>query len=1085
MKRLILFLALLFAIPVMAQRVFYISRSGSDSNNGTSTSTPWQTHPYMNHGGSCTTSGPSSGPTYSHQAGDIFIFKGGDTWGIACFTMTIQNSGTASAIDYFGACGGQTTAPSACGGATWPTTGWTRPLFDLQQQTPGGNWVIAQPFNVQLSYLTFDDIEIANQNIYIGPSPGGFQPGCAMLFSTTNPLFAHATGISAYNMYIHDWVSTSSVPVSGGSNSGYCFGGISGVTLVDHLTMHDANGWGTINGARVNGPWGGGVEWEQTLQNSVIHDVSTVTEFQSQFNGDNIFVHDNEVYNASQSQMYDCIASTAGYPGCINNGATGLHSDGVYDNQTQTNYCCTYVYNNYIHDTYGVGVSVSLNNGYFYNNVLTNNHQQLMGSAVNGGSPVNSMNIFNNIIDCSVNSGAYSCIRAICATPYGTNTGYHVNLKNNLFILANGQGPIQQDGVCTVAETTDYPMPTSEAITYGFCPGTGCGVANTNKYYPSNPNDPKVKSAGTNLSPCSGNLAALCQDTQGAPWYGGSYQPRGSTWDLGSYVLGGGGGGSQQFSCNISSITTWPSSANQPINIASAQVVATCSNPGTLPTTINSMVISGANPSDFTFSTAPSGGTCGGSLAAGGTCTVSFVFTPSAVGNRAATWTATTNATPSTTTISLSGIGSYYVQQCANYQNPPITSLSCTWPAPQVGKMVICWLYLYDTSGVTFNTPTDGVNTFMAANAPITQVGNGIIQAYNAFSIGNGTAPTITATLSSSSSHHGGISCGEYVSFNGLDTTVFATGTSTSPNSTNLTTATPSEQLVAMVLPFTATASPGAGYTQRTDPNILFEDQVAGAAGAYNATASLSASDPWIIQLMAFRSSAPIASLSPSSLNYGNQLTHTTSAVQYAVLNSLGTAPLNVTNITVIGQYTLSGLGSGGSNCPGTAFTLPVGNTCNIGVVFSPSSAGAAVGTLSVSDNANTSPQSTSLSGTGITPVISWNPTSYAFGSVQQGQTSTSSNIVLSNTGTGQLNVRLTVSDQINFSVASTSCSSTLGAGNSCNVVAQCNPQSAGNFSANLTETDSLQSISASVALTCTGLPLPPAFYAPAPVFTW
>ena len=51
-------------------------------------------------------------------------------------------------------------------------------------------------------------------------------------------------------MYIHDWVSSSSVPVSGGSNNGYCWGGIDGATLVDHLTMSDANGWGTINGSR-------------------------------------------------------------------------------------------------------------------------------------------------------------------------------------------------------------------------------------------------------------------------------------------------------------------------------------------------------------------------------------------------------------------------------------------------------------------------------------------------------------------------------------------------------------------------------------------------------------------------------------------------------------------------------------------------------------------------------------------------------------------------------------------------------------------------------------------------------------------
>ena len=293
-----------------------------------------------------------------------------------------------------------------------------------------------------------------------------------------------------------------------------------------------------------------------------------------------------------------------------------------------------------------------------------------------------------------------------------------------------------------------------------------------------------------------------------------------------------------------------------------------------------------------------------------------------------------------------------------------------------------------------------------------------------------------------------------------------------------------------MLLIHAATATAGAGYTQRTDPNILFEDQLAGAAGAYNATATLSASDNWIIQLIALTGSSPIVSLSPTSLNYGNQLTNTTSTVQYATLNNIGTAPLNVTNITVTGQFTLSGLGSGGSNCTGTSFTLPVGNSCTIGIVFSPSLTGAAAGVLSVSDNAASppSPQTTSLTGTGVAPVISWSPTTYDFGNITIGQSATSSNLTLTNTGTGTLNVSLTLggANPIDFAIVANSCPSTLGAGNSCSAAVQCTPPGTFSYAANLTETDSLQFISSSVALSCTGVaPSPLPVFAPSPVFTW
>ena len=64
------------AIAASSYRTFYISyTNGSDSNNGTSTSTPWKRAPGMQ----------GFAGSYTALAGDHFIFEGGDTWPASVF----------------------------------------------------------------------------------------------------------------------------------------------------------------------------------------------------------------------------------------------------------------------------------------------------------------------------------------------------------------------------------------------------------------------------------------------------------------------------------------------------------------------------------------------------------------------------------------------------------------------------------------------------------------------------------------------------------------------------------------------------------------------------------------------------------------------------------------------------------------------------------------------------------------------------------------------------------------------------------------------------------------------------------------
>lgn len=84
---------------------------------------------------------------------------------------------------------------------------------------------------------------------------------------------------------------------------------------------------------------------------------------------------------------------------------------------------------------------------------------------------------------------------------------------------------------------------------------------------------------------------------------------------------------------------------------ASAQVI-TLSNPGNAALDISGITIGGANPSDFAETT-----TCGETLAADASCTISVTFTPASIAGFAATVSVADNAAGSPQMVALSGTG--------------------------------------------------------------------------------------------------------------------------------------------------------------------------------------------------------------------------------------------------------------------------------------------------------------------------------------------------------------------------------------------------------------------------------------------
>ena len=101
----------------------------------------------------------------------------------------------------------------------------------------------------------------------------------------------------------------------------------------------------------------------------------------------------------------------------------------------------------------------------------------------------------------------------------------------------------------------------------------------------------------------------------------------------------------------------------------------------------------------------------------------------------------------------------------------------------------------------------------------------------------------------------------------------------------------------------------------------------------------------------------PAAAVSPSSLTFGNQAVQTTSAPQTLTLTNTGSAALTITSVAASGDFAQT------NSCGGS---VAAGASCTITVTFTPTAASARTGSVTITDNASSSPQTVSLTGAGV-----------------------------------------------------------------------------------------------------------------------
>src|SRR5439155_23219900 len=157
---------------------------------------------------------------------------------------------------------------------------------------------------------------------------------------------------------------------------------------------------------------------------------------------------------------------------------------------------------------------------------------------------------------------------------------------------------------------------------------------------------------------------------------------------------------------------------------------------------------------------------------------------------------------------------------------------------------------------------------------------------------------------------------------------------------------------------------------------------------------------------------------------------------------------------TISGDFAFAGLGTCGTS-------LAPGTSCTTSVKFTPTTTGTRTGTVTVNDSATGSPQTISLTGSGVSsgtgsPAASLSPTSLTFGNQNVATTSAAQTVTLSNSGTAALSITSVAATGTNAGdfAQSNTCGSSVNAGASCTISVTFKPTATGTRAASVAVTD-------------------------------
>jgi hypothetical protein len=209
---------------------------------------------------------------------------------------------------------------------------------------------------------------------------------------------------------------------------------------------------------------------------------------------------------------------------------------------------------------------------------------------------------------------------------------------------------------------------------------------------------------------------------------------------------------------------------------------------------------------------------------------------------------------------------------------------------------------------------------------------------------------------------------------------------------------------------------------------------------------------------------SPNVGLSPG-LNFGNVNDGTTSAPMTITVTNTGNSNLTVTSVGISGA---NGSDFKETNTCTSGSVAPQA-TCAINVTFTPSIAGTENATVTVTDNAPNSPETTTLTGVGegSGPAVTLSPTSLTFPTQLVGTASTPQNVTLTNTGAAVLTIT-SIATTGDFSQTN-NCGTSVAVNASCTISVTFTPTTINTRTGTVVVTDNAPASPQTVALTGIG----------------
>jgi hypothetical protein len=524
---------------------YYIAANGSDSNSGTSKTSPWVHAPGMkNCANTCAATTP--------QAGDSFIFRGGDTW----------HFGNSSASPYVGAYqsfgywqitwSGYSGSPIYFGvDQTWYSgSSWTRPIFtgdnplstsfatSCAYSDDGKNFLFLET----VSYVTLDNFD--------------WQGKCWTPANNANEqetIYSYQTDhIIIENSYFHGWTVVE--------------GNLSGThALSNHVIVHgsDTGSLGYANHNQFIADVFDGSDSSQGAANSAGCAI-VVNAGSPCVSGFGLDVDAYDVHNSVFRYLADAMIPNNLYTNHDNlyeyifpSFDDATHPDVIYmDGDSGAN---QYVYNNIFRHTYvNVTNDFYVSSGYalyFFNNVLLDNSNTygtgvssvnclLLNNAQASGTV--SAYLYNNTIDGFLAAQTTDSCSVTLANTNSPSYAFKgtVYLQNNHWISYSSSTSMRQCESGATCNFTDY----GNDVFQSESTANGQGYTPSNNYAPTS-GGATLGAGANNTSLCSTFSAdgAMCSGTSG----GASQQsgnggemadypaipmvPRSSTWDAGAY----------------------------------------------------------------------------------------------------------------------------------------------------------------------------------------------------------------------------------------------------------------------------------------------------------------------------------------------------------------------------------------------------------------------------------------------------------------------------------------------------------------------------------------------------------------------